>query len=68
MVCNMRVREALDHLSVGCPAYEQTRDGIIKDFKDLFWQNEFREIISLDDNRLGFFLGLVEGGSLQVLE
>ena len=27
MVCNMRVRETLDHLFVECPAYEQARDG-----------------------------------------
>ena len=68
MVCNMRVRETLDHLFVECPAYEQARDGVTRDFKDLLGENEFREIISSDDNGLGFFLGLVEGGSLQVLE
>ena len=62
MVCNMRVRETLDHLFVECPAYEQARDGVTRDFKDLLGENEFREIISSDDNGLGFFLGLVEGG------
>ena len=38
---------------------------------DLLGENEFKEIISSNDNRLGFFLGLVEGGgrrSLQVIE
>ena len=68
VVCNMRVRETLDHLFVECPAYEQARDGVIRDFIDILGENKFREIISSDDNGLGFFLGLVQGGSLQVIE
>ena len=43
----------------------------MRDIKELLGEDEFREIISSDDNGLGFFLGLVErkggGGGLDTV-
>ena len=58
----------MDHLFAECPAYEQFRDGVRKDFKEVLGEDEIREIISSYDNGLGFFMSLVEKGSLQVIK
>ena len=36
----------------------------MRDIKELLGEDEFREIISSDDNGLGFLLGLVESGGV----
>ena len=67
-ICNMAVNETLDHLMTECPTYDQDRVGIMREYKEFLGEVKFREVISEDDNGLGFLLGLVEGAPPQVIE
>ena len=57
-MCNRGVEETLDHVIVECSAYDTARDIAISKYKGILGDNKFREIINLDDNGIGFLLGI----------
>ena len=44
----------VDHLIVGCSAYDPARDIAISNYKGILGESKFREVINSDDNGSGF--------------
>ena len=43
---------------VECFAYDRARDMAISKYKGILEENKFREVVNLNDNGLGFLLGI----------
>ena len=57
-VPNREVEEMLYHLIVECLACDPARDMAIIKYKGILGEGKFTEVINLDDNGLGFLLGI----------
>ena len=57
-MCNKGVEETLDQLIVECSVYDPARDITISKYKGILGGIKCREVINLDDNVIGFLLGI----------
>ena len=53
-MCNMAVNETPDHLIVECLVYNQSKHITMRSYKEFLRETKISEIISADDNELGF--------------
>ena len=67
-MCNMGVEETLDHLIVECPVYDIARVKTMGEYKGILGESKFREIINVEDNGLGFLLGIGNQTPISVVE
>ena len=64
----MGVEETLDHLIVECPVYVIARVKTMGEYKGILGESKFREIINVEDNGLGFLLGIGNQTPISVVE